>query len=262
MSFLSRSRILPLALTSTGILGWKYYNSHENQLRCDSYQGPQRFFRPSNQPQFPDTINIKGKKFDLVSSGTRRVTFLSIAVYDVGIYMDTNKQDMSRMIQQVRAVAGEDSSSIRSDMLASKQGDQLIDCILDMSMAIRITPTRNTDIAHMRDGFVRGVLARFEPDESSLKAFKGFFPNPRRAFAKNQVMLLTSWRHGDLELDIDGHDYGSFSGKGDDAKKLIKSFLATYISGAKVASEPVRQEFVKQIADIVTKQPESDYLSL
>lgn len=177
------------------------------------------------------------------------MTFLSIAVYDVGIYIHTAHEDMAKLITELKS-EDDQSLDLQARLLDPVKGSELLDKILDLSLAIRITPTRNTDIAHMRDGFVRGVLARFEPDEASLQAFKEFFPNPRKSFTKDQVMLLTSWNGRDLRLEIDGHDYGSFSAHAKASRKLVKSFLATYISGLKVASEPVRQEFVQQLVAV------------
>ena len=81
----------------------------------------------------------------------------------------------------------------------------------------------------VRDGFMRGVAARIDADPDDMIAFKEFFPNPRMKFPKGAVMSLFSHPglRQSLSLDIDGHDYGSFEGRGD----VIRAVIATYCSG-------------------------------
>lgn len=207
-------------------------------LSCD--------YNPRNEALFPAYITRRDDQiFKLVSSGTRKVTFLSISVYNVGIYIADS--DISTLNNSLRTL-NLTTDSLKDALLSSDHGNKFFESILDnVSVMIRITPVRDTDIAHMRDGFVRGITARCRPDEFALQGFKDSFPNPRTPFKKHSTMLLTVWKPqlGGMQLEIDGHDYGSYNTES--ARTLLKAFIMTYISGQRVASEPVRQEFIAQI---------------
>lgn len=206
-------------------------------LQCD--------YAPLNQAKFPSTMTIHDSQFKLVSSGTRKVTFIGISVYDLGLYIDT--LDIPVLNTKLRALQIDSEEKLIATLMNPVKGAEFMDTLDTISFSIRIMPVRNTDVAHMRDGFVRGITARHDPDEQTLQAFKEFFPNPRKSFNKEQVMLLTCWKGQKLDLDIDNHDYGTFSAHGDEAKRLLRAFFATYVSGSKVACEPVRKEFIEQI---------------
>lgn len=206
-------------------------------LQCD--------YSPLNKAGFPSKMTIRDSQFDLISSGTRKVTFLGISVYDIGLYIDTH--DIPVLNAKLKALQIDSKEDLKAHLMDPITGVEFMEILNDISLSIRITPVRNTDIAHMRDGFVRGITARHDPEEQVLQGFKEFFPNPRKSFNKQQIMLLTCWKGKELELDIDGHDYGVFSANGDEARRLLQSFIGTYVSGAKVACEPVRKEFIEQI---------------
>lgn len=199
----------------------------------------------SEYSQITPKLKIKQHDFSLVAAGTRKVTFLSISVYNIGIYIDT--EDISVLNAALKDLYIDSLEDLQLYLQDPMKGSNFLDRLNDVSFSLRITPVRNTDIAHMRDGFVRGILLRYDPDEQTLKAFKEFFPNPRRAFLKDEVMSLTLWKNRSLDLDIDGHDYGTFQAQGEEAKQLLRAFFGTYTSGKKVADEPLRREFIQQI---------------
>lgn len=199
-------------------------------------------------------MRLDGSDFTLISSGTRKVTFLSISVYDLGIYIAL--ADIPQLNARLAALHIDTPEQLHAYLLDPETGSRFIESLVkEVSIAVRITPVRNTDIAHMRDGFVRGILARMDPMTESLESFKEFFPSPRKKFNKEEVMILTSWKGKKLELSIDGHDYGTYEAAGltnaemaQDRVGVIAAFIATYVAGKKVACEPLRTEFVQQIA--------------
>lgn len=81
-------------------------------------------------------------------------------------------------------------------------------------------PTRNTDLAHLRDGFVRAISARQKlalktmalgPEQSdavseSITTFKNFFPNS--SVAKGQELLLVRTFDGNLAVEYGGKTMG------------------------------------------------------
>ncbi|BFZ57146.1 Altered inheritance of mitochondria protein 18 mitochondrial [Savitreella phatthalungensis] len=215
------------------------YNAVAHRLFCD--------FRPKNDVGLPCVIDHEQHgRFELVASGTRRVTFLSIRVYNVGIYIAA--EHALRVRELVRERAHLRNEDVKEFLLHPEHGTQAIQSIsANVKMMVRIVPVRDTDIAHMRDGFVRGISARIEPQTDALVAFKEFFPNPRMKLPTTSVMQLISLpgNPGRLALEIDGHDYGTYTGP----RALLDGLIGTYCSGSKVASEEMRQEFVEQLAN-------------
>ncbi|CAI7612652.1 unnamed protein product [Penicillium discolor] len=187
----------------------------------------------STIPHFPSTIRLPtseategkqtgddlapstGEEYQLLGLGIRTVSFLSIQVYVVGLYVA--KSDITELQRRLlrtaihpptpgadadAAISGAGASAATS--LVSPERQQLKELLLDaergdaawsaiikdngIRTAFRIVPTRNTDFMHLRDGWVRGITARAqakkaaEPGEfqdesfgSSMNDFKAVF---------------------------------------------------------------------------------------
>ncbi|KAF3393982.1 Altered inheritance of mitochondria protein 18 [Penicillium rolfsii] len=156
----------------------------------------------STIPYFPTTIRLPaaseidnkqtgdelstsdGDEYQLLGLGIRTVSFLSIQVYVVGLYVA--KSDITELQRRlintaihpptndVTAVSGVGADAATS--LVPPERQQLKDLLLDaergdaawtalikdngIRTAFRIVPTRNTDFMHLRDGWVRGITAR------------------------------------------------------------------------------------------------------
>ncbi|KAJ5477077.1 hypothetical protein N7539_007221 [Penicillium diatomitis] len=156
----------------------------------------------STIPYFPTTIRLPatselerktagddlstagGDEYQLLGLGIRTVSFLSIQVYVVGLYVA--KADITELQRRlidtaihpptddVHAVSGVGVDAATS--LVPPERQQLKDLLLDaergdaawtallkengIRTAFRIVPTRNTDFMHLRDGWVRGITAR------------------------------------------------------------------------------------------------------
>jgi len=156
----------------------------------------------STVPYFPTTIRLPsatetenkkpgdelsttdGDEYQLLGLGIRTVSFLSIQVYVVGLYVA--KSDITELQQRLvhtaihppsdndAAISGTGADAATS--LVSPERVQLKELLLDaergdaawtavlkedgIRTAFRIVPTRNTDFMHLRDGWVRGITAR------------------------------------------------------------------------------------------------------
>jgi hypothetical protein len=156
----------------------------------------------STIPYFPTTIRLPaaseidnkqtgdelstsdGDEYQLLGLGIRTVSFLSIQVYVVGLYVA--KSDITELQRRlintaihpptndITAVSGVGVDAATS--LVPPERQQLKDLLLDaergdaawtalikdngIRTAFRIVPTRNTDFMHLRDGWVRGITAR------------------------------------------------------------------------------------------------------
>lgn len=157
----------------------------------------------STVPYFPVTIRLPsqtetenkrtgddlslsdGDDYQLIGLGIRTVSFLSIQVYVVGLYVA--KADITALQQRlVRTAihppsadssaaisgAGADAATslvpperaqLKELLLDAERGDAAWTALLKedgIRTAFRIVPTRNTDFMHLRDGWVRGITAR------------------------------------------------------------------------------------------------------
>lgn len=156
----------------------------------------------STIPYFPTTIRLPasseleskssgddlstagGDEYQLLGLGIRTVSFLSIQVYVVGLYVA--KADITELQRRLintavhpptddtHAISGvgvdaatslvpPERQQLKDLLLDAERGDAAWTAILKengIRTAFRIVPTRNTDFMHLRDGWVRGITAR------------------------------------------------------------------------------------------------------
>ncbi|KZW02118.1 hypothetical protein EXIGLDRAFT_736828 [Exidia glandulosa HHB12029] len=100
---------------------------------------------PATGLEFPNTLRIPSRvalpQFTLVGVGVRTVSFLGIKVYSVGFYADLANPNLN--------------------IPADASFEQKIEHIVkNTACVLRIIPTRNTSYTHLRDGFVKTMVAR------------------------------------------------------------------------------------------------------
>ncbi|KAJ6055939.1 uncharacterized protein N7446_002663 [Penicillium canescens] len=138
----------------------------------------------STIPHFPSVIRLPSPE-QIEGLGIRTVSFLSIQVYVVGLYVA--KSDITELQRRLLRTAihppsddapvaisgaGADAATslvplerqqLKELLLDADRGDAAWTAILKengIRTAFRIVPTRNTDFMHLRDGWVRGIAAR------------------------------------------------------------------------------------------------------
>jgi hypothetical protein len=138
-----------------------------------------------NNKQTGDELSTSdGDEYQLLGLGIRTVSFLSIQVYVVGLYVA--KADITELQRRlihtavhpptsdVTAVSGvgvdaatslvpPERQQLKALLLDADRGDAAWTALLKepgIRTAFRIVPTRNTDFMHLRDGWVRGITAR------------------------------------------------------------------------------------------------------
>ncbi|KAL8899896.1 MAG: hypothetical protein Q9207_005967, partial [Kuettlingeria erythrocarpa] len=175
----------------------------------------------------------------LLGLGIRKVSFLRIQVYVVGLYVA--KSDLPKLQEgMVRAFF---TSSAQGDSTVSSattlvddektqlrkllveggkdgRGEKIWDEVLKASgvkSVLRIVPTRNTDFGHMREGWVRniqsrsgaqgkgGVLGEKEREglAESVTEFKGIFGGGRKGVDKGKVLLMSRGADGGLGVWVE-----------------------------------------------------------
>jgi hypothetical protein len=134
-------------------------------------------------PYFPRTIRLPtdttgpehvstDAEYQLLGLGIRKVSFLRVQVYVVGLYVKT--ADIStlqnHLINTVNSTASAlipgEKEDLRKSLLDPEKSNQIWESILSkdgmgaVDMAFRVVPCRGTDFKHLQDGWMRGIASR------------------------------------------------------------------------------------------------------
>lgn len=215
--------------------------------------------------------NIRNdEEYTLVGLGIRSVSFLSIQVYVLGFYVRT--ADLStlqaRLIHYVNENAStlvpSEKSTLKQSMLDPAKSTEIWEDLLrsGIKTAWRISPTRNTDFAHLRDGWVTGIKrgtqaataaarsiasgpAETEYDSEAfgeaVKQFKDIFNGWGKA-PKGSVITLARDQQGELDIlfeDPSKEADQQAVGRVTDAR-IAKLIWLGYTAGKNVSSEAAR----------------------
>ena len=185
----------------------------------------------------------KSEPYVLLGLGIRTVSFLSIQVYVVGLYVPQSdlpnlQQSLTSYINPLAsALIPNEKATLKQSLLDPSASQEIWSAVLHGSTpinssssssipastatpshtkplraALRIVPVRNTDFAHLRDGWVRGITSRTQTaartgshefdDErfgTAMRDFKALFGGKGRA-PKGSVMILARDADGKLEI--------------------------------------------------------------
>ncbi|KAF4965475.1 hypothetical protein FZEAL_10755 [Fusarium zealandicum] len=213
----------------------------------------------------------RGTEFTLVGLGTRTVTFIGIEVYVVGFYVAT--QDVEKLqhylVKKINPLATtlipSEKETLRKALQDATEGEETWNAILKDAgcrSAFRITPVRDTDFPHMRDGLVRAIQARSSKnpeynDEAfgaAMKEFKLMFQ--RGLVPKKKELLLIRDGAGKLSItfNVGDHNKPQKSVLGSVADERLSRLLwLNYLSGKKVASEEARRNIINGVMEFVER---------
>ena len=226
------------------------------------------------------------EEYQLLGLGIRTVSFLSIQVYVVGIYVA--KGDLGKLQEQLVRASVPEGTVVST--LVQNEKDQLRKMLLDgtdsekiwskilkdggIRSAVRVVPTRATNLNHLRDGWIRGIDLRGKgPDyetptfKASVDAFKGLLGG-RGSVPVGKVMLLGKGGPGDLRIWLE--DGATISAESDapnpvqtkdrlallgriEDERVSRLIWMGYLAGSKVSSEFARQSIVEGLMDVVSR---------
>ena len=221
------------------------------------------------------------EEYQLLGLGIRKVSFLRIQVYVVGLYVA--RGDMGRLQEElVRASVGSGASTLvqgekedlKKTLLDGEGSTRVWSEVLKeggVRSAVRIVPTRDTNFLHMRDGWIRGIDVRgrgkeFEGEgfRMAVDQFKGMLGG-RGSVGKGKVLLLGRGAHGVLRAWVE-EDTGSADSKSSMQKGGRMAMLGTvederisrlvwmgYLTGQNVASEDARRSVVDGVIEMVER---------
>ncbi|KAI9737513.1 MAG: Altered inheritance of mitochondria protein 18 mitochondrial [Cirrosporium novae-zelandiae] len=227
-------------------------------------------------PFFPKTVTLPSKsspiateEYQLLGLGIRKVSWLSIPVYVVGIYIP--KSDIATLqaclVRQVNpaatALVPNEQDELRSSLLNPVTGPAIWEALLKdtgIRLAIRVAPVRNTDFPHLRDGWTRAIVRRVQrarTDEGpaaeyldekfgkSMVEFRQFWGGG--SVKKGTPIYMTRDRQGVLEaLTVDANGQLEKRGEVED-ERLSRILCLSYLGGFKVNSEEVCQNIVNEV---------------
>ena len=216
--------------------------------------------------------NIDNKEeYTLVGLGIRTVMW--IQVYVVGLYIRTS--DISalqeQLIHHVNPIASTlvpaEKEDLRKKLLDPVESRAIWSELLQVpgaKTAWRVTPTRNTDFSHLRDGFVTGISKRtgeakalakgaeteYDSDSfgNSIQDFKAVFKGGKAP--KGSILIMLRDVQGAMEVlfhakpDDGGRNDMEMLGKVAD-ERISRLIWLGYLGGDKVSSEAARKGVVE-----------------
>lgn len=239
------------------------------------------------------TTAAETEEYILLGLGIRRVSFLRIQVYVVGLYVA--KSDLARLQEgMIHAVASEGASTLISSekeelkkkLLDAEGSEEIWTKILSthgkgrgrgegaggIRSALRIVPVRDTNMGHMRDGFVRMIEAGGKGEgveheagfRESVQGFRAVMGGASKV-GKGKVLLLGRGREGEMDVWAEGkgavgeEQPGKEKAEGSEMvywggvrdERVARAIWMGYLAGANVATEGARESVVDGVLDLV-----------
>lgn len=243
---------------------------------------------PHNKPSgaLPAASESAEDEYTLLGLGIRTVSFLSIQVYVLGLYIRTSDLPtlQAAFVHHVNPTGStlipHEKEALREKLLSGDGSLEVWDAILrtaKVRSAVRIVPTRGTDFAHLRDGWVRGITARtqeaskrgvgaeFEDEGfgAAMGTFKGVFGGKGKA-PKGSTVLLMRDEGGRLGVLYEAEVKQKVKGEtelkpirevmgGIEDERIGRLVWLGYLGGKTVSSEGARKSIVDGVVELVER---------
>lgn len=209
---------------------------------------------------FPTVIphaEYSQEPFELVGHGVRSVTFIGFKVYGIGIYIA--QRDISQTIKILKEFSINNPALPDDDSLVGvakaiidnpSESDQVAYDLLDNGVRFlaRLSPVRNTDFNHMKDGLIKSILSGHKDVDTKqqlnqgLDELRAIFQGWRGSVPKNDVLVLEMLQNGELGLSYVNQKLGEVKKMGVVGNPLIgKTLMWKYLSSTKPLSESLRE---------------------
>lgn len=228
------------------------------------------FLDSQDEAAAASSMTENGKvEYQLLGLGVRTVSFLSIEVYVVGLYVATDdiaalQEALIRRIDPVATtlVAGE-KEKLRNLLLDPAAGEKAWSEILrdtHIRTVVRVVPCKDADFPHLRDAWVRAITTRAqkEPAEYGDKEFGTHINEFKAIFTKGLVpkkkeMLLARNEKGELAVWYEDGKQPSRRLGGLADERISRAVWLNYLGGSKVASEKMRETVVDGVMEFVER---------
>lgn len=191
-------------------------------------------------------------EYRMFGSGFRSVTFLGFKVYAVGLYIAKDDVQKARLVLLgVPSIDEELKDPVKSVAVINKLLDEHV------RFLVRITPVRNTDFGHMKDGLTKSILNHPLSKEfrdsvgSGLEELKQVITTHRGSFPKNNALILTWDVEGGLSVLYDNTKGKEVLLMGEIENPLIaRILLLLYLTGQKPLSPSLRESGIDGLITI------------
>ncbi|KAI9684208.1 MAG: hypothetical protein M1829_003478 [Trizodia sp. TS-e1964] len=245
-------------------------------------------------PSTPQTLTLARAPpappvpYTLIGHGVRTVSFLGIHVYVASLYVAAD--DLPRLQACLTALVapggttlvGVEVEALRAMLLAPGPASEHVWRVIlrdaGVRSLLRVVPVRDTDAVHLRDGWVRAVMARIKAGAlgeegdggealgNAVAAFKALF-SARGALRKRSVLLLERGVEGELGVWCEEGKGGPKVAGGtveEERQQLVKLGAVLdervsrlvwlgYLQGKNVASEELRKSVVEGLAELAQR---------
>lgn len=203
---------------------------------------------------FPVELNkskVVDSKYKLIATGVRSVTFVGFKVYGAGLYVPVG--DEAKITSTVAEYLKKHDFQTVEQLLKDKEVSQKVvdDISQKISFAVKITPVRNTDYGHLRDGLTKSLLASpmaktmREEVGQGIEQLRNVFKGFKGSVAKNDNLWLVAKDDNVTVL----HEAKKVTEMGTVTEPSIKRvLLVLYLSSARPLSEPLRANFASYVS--------------
>ncbi|KZZ90005.1 Chalcone isomerase, subgroup [Ascosphaera apis ARSEF 7405] len=237
---------------------------------------------------------VEMEEYQLLGTGVRFVSFLSFHVYVLGMYVATSDlQTLQKTLLTTAVAPAPDSpgpvvtslvpgerEGLKELLLDGEKGPERWDRIIKdtkIKTIFRIVPTRNTDMSHLRDSWVKTVSAKAQEAKAAAAAAgideaDSEFADPslqgaiadlktlgisyRKSVPKGEAVMLLRGRTGTMELLMQPPNKPTapltWLGCVKD-ERISRVLWAKYLAGKVVASEEARQNIVGGMMALVER---------
>ncbi|KAG0299975.1 hypothetical protein BGZ97_003456 [Linnemannia gamsii] len=236
------------SIATAGVLSWQLSQS---LVEAESQARPATVIDEDSKVEFPTIIPSEdGSPARLLGLGVRKITFLKVQVYVVGLYAKASDLDdhnsRFRALPEVQKFQRTDTVSSDTAFRAIVQNP--------IELVLRIVPVRNTNGPHLRDGFTRNLTQAAKhqklddiENEEAMKGiieFKNLFPKGK--INAGQAMLFRKSPDGSMSIELDGEVLGTTRNTW-----LIESFFLGYLQGENPISGKARDSVAQGIQDLL-----------
>lgn len=198
--------------------------------------------------------------YELLGYGVRTVTFLSFKVYGIGLYISSGDIFKARKIIQGEIPQNFENPQVIEDTLRDPTSSEAVVAKLlenDIKFAVRISPIRNTDFNHLKDGLIKSILAHpsskevGEPLSEGLNELREAFQKKRKSVPKDHALWLEILPGGKLSVTYEDTKKNELYRMGVVNEPLVTKLLfLRYLAGKKPLSEPLRTTCVSGLAHL------------
>ncbi|KAF9153800.1 hypothetical protein DFQ26_000441 [Actinomortierella ambigua] len=236
------------AVATTSALAWQLGSS---KIYAEASPETSHVIDPDSKLAVPRTILAEdGSPARLLGLGVRKITFLQVQVYVVGLYAKVTDLDdhnsRLRTIPEIQKFQRDDRQSADEAYRAMVRAP--------VELVLRIAPVRNTNGPHLRDGFTRALtqaakdqkLESVENEDAidGIMEFKNLFPKGK--VDVGSALVFRKHADGIMTIEFDGETLGTVKNEW-----VIENFFMGYLQSKKPMSPKARESIGNGIHDLL-----------